>query len=390
MTSIRTPESLNYLHIASIAGNFNNLKSTNSTFDSVTAKSNAPSIAPALMQSPGQKMLPVTTGQWNVVASMPAGTSGILKTLWLAAGNMNIDTSLIRIRWDQHTTADIGTDGTSWVDAGHGLSLDTFFGAQFNQTNTFQNDYYGCNEYTNTQVGGYLQLDAPFSNGFSIEIAPASNGLIWCQPFVTIQPITTSLRLRSNLWLYQGSTINNASSTSFNEMTVLSTTVGPEGLRVKTVKYLIIVPATTQWWEGKWRCYEGSTVISGINPYTVTALGQTSETEKNYVQSAGDTSAKLLFESTGQEDFVLSSYNWSGPNNGVYNNRYAGTLFNTSAGGSNGALGMIRNFPSDSCAPGSNTPGKIFTMTTTNSDQTVTNAVVSQMTAFTGMILYLN
>jgi len=78
-------------------------------YTGVTAKLNS-SIEPALMQSPGNKLISCTADQWNVVASMPASTSGILKTLWLATEYMGPDGSTIRIRWDQHSTADIGTD----------------------------------------------------------------------------------------------------------------------------------------------------------------------------------------------------------------------------------------------------------------------------------------
>jgi hypothetical protein len=343
-------------------------------------------VQPSVQNCIGNKAIPITAGQWNVIASSASGTVGVLNRLWIATGTCNPDITAIRIRWDQNVSANIGTDQITWTNAGAGLSVDTFLGAQYNQTNTFNNEYYGCNAYNTASIGGYITLNAPFSNGFSIELSPNVNGTAWVQAFVNYQAPVSPLRLNSSIWLYN-SGLTNANTTTFNEFTILSQMSGANGLIVKTIKYLVIIPTNTYWWEGKVRMYSGGSGMTGIQSYTVSSLG--TQLEKNYYQTTYP-SATLLFESTGQEDFVLSSYNWA--NLTTFNNKYSGVLFNTttSGAGANGAIGMIRNWDAISGAPGVSTSNTQFVVTMTNGDQALTGtSYASQMTAHTGMILYL-
>lgn len=252
----------------------------------------------------GNKYQTLFNGNYTTVASY-SGSSGVLKRIWLAL-SANPAQCYINITFDGASSPQFGTNITTGFTLGNAIACDICFGPGFASTNDYwATDVSGCNNQSLTTLGGYIAIDMPFNSSFTIDVfnATGADAKYWCQVFYEFDASPTNYPYH----LYAKPFNLGAPScttTQFTECPILSTS-SLNGVILQGVKSLINGGGSSGWQEGKFRGYTGGPGMTSNQTYTAATPSNASY----YNAQAGVTQ---IFQSTGSEDFFLSSYNFSG------------------------------------------------------------------------------
>ena len=261
-------------------------------------------------------------GVYTTVGSY-SGSSGVLKKVWLALYGGDPGLCYINITFDGATSPQFGTNIVSGFNSSNALACDIIFSAGFHAKSYWMTDISGSNANTFTTMGGYLALDMPFSTGFTIKIFNKTGVAMsfWSQSFFTKQEINTPMRLYATPYSYAGIT---STSSSFKECPILSTS-SPNGVILKGVKMFINGAGDVCWMEGKVRIYTGGPgfTVGTAQSYTATTPSDLSY----YIQQSPI--PVLTCQSSGTEDYFLTSYNFSGIP--VFATNCSGIIYNSAS-----------------------------------------------------------
>lgn len=277
----------------------------------------------------GNKRKPLPSGSWTTIARGD-NITGIIKKVWLALSAVDASKSYFRIFIDGNATPQVGTLTSSNFTLGNSIAVDVLFTAGFGAQSYWANEISGCNMNTSGAMGGYVGFHMPFNTSFEIQIFNnSSSGEYWSQ--VLYEELSDYQEhyfyLKPFLFLNPSNTVS-----SFLECPLLSVS-SPRGVSLFTVKTFIASNEIDGWQEGKIRMYEGGFGMTGTKSYEAFSPSDISY----YGSLAGVTK---FFESTGTEDFFLSSHNFKGLP--LFNNCKAGVLYNNN--GQLGNLTCYRNF----------------------------------------------
>lgn len=268
---------------------------------------------------------PALPANATTVISSYTGGPGIINRIWLATYNAPPGTTSIIVTCDGVIVGGNTNSGYANGLNNTPLNLDVFFGAGGGQNDPFQVGILGTNNFSATSIGGYLAMDMPFNNSFSVALfnQSATEGNYWSQVFYNALPsIPASL---STLKLYM-TTFRYQATAAGTEYPLLYTQ-SPNGVFLKGVK-MYIAGTSGNWWESRFRMYAGGTTGSTA-PVTSTGYsdGAAAQKSSNYVNGAVP-----FFMSSGTEDFFLSSWNWAGTTRAMSTNS-SGTIYNSAGDG---------------------------------------------------------
>ncbi len=263
-------------------------------------------------------------------------TSGIMRRLWIAtAGSVSPGQIYIQIITDG-VTAWGNSNLTSSVDGINniGLALDLLLTPAGSGTLTFACDKIGCNTFSPSGgFGGYITIDVPFTTSFEILLGTAqTTGYnYWIQPFIEEYP-----PIVMDIVPYKCYCITSKwSNTTYNyEYPFFDFQGAGNGVHLLGIK-VYIFGLSGNWWEGRFRAY---TSTNGFGQTAIPATGWTSNFTVSNIPT-GMSGGRVILQSTGTEDFFLSSHNWTtaaNTYNGVYSTSISGCAYQ-----SNGNTGVI-------------------------------------------------
>jgi hypothetical protein len=306
---------------------------TNGTCLSGTLGNNYATFSPNLKpgypisQSGGQrsaKQQPLPSGSWIAVkSSASTGVPGMIHRIWLAlagsaTGNIAANT-FIAIVFDGAATPQFGYMPTTPTYQ-TAIELDLFFSVGDGTVWDYRGDDFWVNQYTTTSIGAGFTMDMPFQSGWTLYLYNADSGSVAYQYWIQVEqslyestyPINPSylyLRLNQNL---AGAVVQYPTETPFLSVS------SPNGVKLKWFKWLL-VGGNNPWIEGTFRVYVGGSGLTGT-------INGTHYTDTTYSQLTPYTAgATIIFESTGVEDFFLSSYSFN--TDPYYANRDSGYIW---------------------------------------------------------------
>lgn len=326
-------------------------------------------------------MAALPTGVWTPIASVPAGTAGIVKQLQLWTSGPLPAEVLFAGTFDGAAEPQLGTNGTSIGTPSLTLALDVFLSpalyneAGYEGTSTFFTDTSGCNYIDESGVGGHHRIDMPFSDGLDFRLFNAgAAGNYWViVTWVPLAAMPSALRLFIKPFCV---TSVSSSIGTYPEISLLGA-ASPNGVVFKGVKVFVQAPPTgISWAEGKFRFYAGGPgmATNSIHNYTTSARDDTSY----YNQLPG---VDQLGSSSGGEDFFMTGFDWRG--GPCFAHDLAGTIHCDFYNANVSRVTAYRFFGEEGFAAA---PDEQFVATFTINDQNF--AVPSAVDFFLGITLY--
>ena len=262
------------------------------------------------------KMARLPSNAWTTVSSLPS-SAGTIKQLQLWTAGARPADILFRGFFDGASTPQLGGEGSTLGTPALTVALDVLLAAAFPSTenytgtSTWSTTTSGCNFFDpNNGVGGFLRMDMPFSNGFSLQLfngGAESNYWVIVTYIPLANPPPSPLRLFIKPFCVTGlaSTVG-----TYPEFSLLSAS-GPAGAYLKGLKVFVEAPVTgISWAEGKFRFYAAN---ASAPPFPVNAVHNYSTPSRDdkswYNQQTG---VDMMGSSSGGEDFFLSGFDWRG------------------------------------------------------------------------------
>lgn len=121
------------------------------------------------------KMAALPSGSWTSIAALSGG-AGTIKQLQIWVDGTAPADILFRGFFDNASSPQLGTPGTSLGTPALTLALDVLFSGGFTGeagyagSSVWFTDTYGCNYVDEVGLGGHVRLDMPYANGFDLQL----------------------------------------------------------------------------------------------------------------------------------------------------------------------------------------------------------------------------
>jgi hypothetical protein len=355
-------------------------------FGAASVGSSSSSFSPPLpARTLTTKMATLPSDAWTTIAALPPGSAGTIKQLQLWTAGAAPADILFRGFWDGSAEPALGGNGSSLGTPALTVALDVLLSAAFpssgnySGSSTWGTPTSGCNFFDPANgVGGHYRLEAPFSNGFSLQLfnGGAQSSYWVIVTYVPLPEQPSPLRLFIKPFCVTGL---SSSVGTYPEFSLLSAS-GPNGVFLKGLKVLVQAPTTgISWAEGKFRFYVAN---SSAPAFPVNAVHEYSTAGRNdlswFNQQQG---VDMVGSSSGGEDYFLSGFDWRG--DGCYAHDLAGTVHCDFYGASISRVAGYRFYSEESFgAPANSTLVVSFTI----NDQNF--AVPSSVEFFLGLAFY--
>ena len=255
----------------------------------------------------------------------------------MALNAINSAEVYFRIIFDGVTT--FGTDSTT-PGPDSVIACDILFTSAFGPGGGSEGYWYtdksGCNFYSPNGMGGYLAIaNMPFSASFSVQIYNSTNGngYYWSQVFYRNKTLTETRHVYCKPFFFNNPICNPPDFQEWNWLNVTSTHQSGTSLIGCKLFFNNSGDFNTYWFEGRFNMYYGGNSNIALNTYG--PYSASTGNDLTYLNQ--DNTINQFFTSSGTEDFVMNSYNWSTVPYQYSTNNY-GTIWATYTGSGNTAI----------------------------------------------------